>query len=118
MACTTRVTISSDAFGAKPHNIDATVKRTTAPRKVRRRPTRSASRPPGTNSAANTIVYALSTHDSPDGLTELKSALMAGNATKRIVVSRNTANTARLVDVSTIHGLRAGAAEPGSAMDA
>ena len=36
---------------------------------------------------------------------------MAGNATKRIVVSRNTANTARLVDVSTIQGLRAGGDE-------
>ena len=31
---------------------------------------------------------------------------MAGNDTKPIVVSRNTANTARLVEVSTTHGLR------------
>ena len=48
----------------------------------------------------------MSTHERVDGLTSEKSARMAGKATKRIVVSRKTANTARLVEASTAHGLR------------
>ncbi len=56
--------------------------------------------------AANTIVYALSTHDMVVVLTSEKLALIDGNATNRIEVSRNTATTARLVDVSTVHSLK------------
>ena len=89
-----------------PHSIDATVNSTAAVRNVRRRPTRSASRPAGISSAANTIVYALRTHDSDEGAVEANCALIDGKATNRIVVSRNTANTARLVLANTTHGLR------------
>jgi hypothetical protein len=48
----------------------------------------------------------LSTHDTVDGPADAKVSLMAGNDTKPMVVSRKTANTARLVEVSTTHGLR------------
>ena len=40
-----------------------------------------------------------------DGPAALNVWLIAGNETNPIVVSRNTANTARPVDVSTTHGL-------------
>ena len=56
-------------------------------------------------SAANTIVYEFRTHDSVEGLTLEKSARIDGKATNRIVVSRSTANTARLVEASTADGL-------------
>ena len=51
---------------------------TTATRNVRRRPTRSASRPAGMSSAAKTIVYAFRTHDSDDGADVEKSARIDG----------------------------------------
>ena len=54
--------------------------------------------------AANTIVYAFRTHDRVVGRTDAKSRPIAVNATNKIVVSRNTANTARLVTASTAHG--------------
>ena len=55
-ACSTLAATSGPAAGARPHSIDAAVKMTTAVRNVRRRPTRSASRPAGIRSAAKTIV--------------------------------------------------------------
>jgi hypothetical protein len=93
--------------------MDAIVKRTAAVRNVRRRPTRSASRPAGISSAANTIVYALRIQDSDDADAEEKPALIEGKATNKIVVSRNTANTARLVLANTTHGLRGALVVPG-----
>ena len=48
----------------------------------------------------------MSTHDTVDGPADAKVELIAGNATNPIVVSRNTAKTARLVEVSTTQGLR------------
>ena len=100
-----RPRIRNPTVGASPHSTDAPVKITTAVRKVLRRPTRSASRPAGMSSAANTIVYALSTHDIVVVLTSEKLALIDGNATNKIEVSRNTATTARLVEVRTVHSL-------------
>ena len=105
-ACRTRAATRNPAVGARPHSIEARVNTTTAVRNVRRRPTRSARRPAGISKAAKTIVYAFSTHDSEEALTPLKSARIAGNATNRIVVSRKTAKIARLVETSTVHGLR------------
>src|SRR3954447_10171292 len=104
-ASTISAPTSTPTVGASPRSIEPTVNTTTPIRNIRRRPTRSARRPLGISSAANTRVYALSTHDTVDGPAELNVLLIAGNETKPIVVSRNTANTARLVDVSTIHGL-------------
>jgi hypothetical protein len=80
------------------------VNKTAAVRNVRLLPTRSASRPAGINNAANTIVYAFRIHDSDEGAVEANCALIDGNATNRIVVSRNTANTARLVLAKTTQG--------------
>ncbi len=55
-ACKMRPRMSSPAVGARPQSTDATVKITTAVRKVLRLPMRSASRPAGISNAANTIV--------------------------------------------------------------
>ena len=93
-------------MGATPHNIEATVNNTAAVKNVRRLPTRSANRPAGISRAANTIVYALRIHESDEGAVEANCVLIDGKATNRIVVSRKTAKTARLVLASTIHGLR------------
>jgi hypothetical protein len=51
-----RAATSAPTEGARPHKIDAVVNTTIAARNVRRRPIRSASRPAGISSAANTIV--------------------------------------------------------------
>ncbi len=51
-----RAATSSPAVGARPHSIEATVNSTAAARNVRRLPIRSASRPAGMSSAANTMV--------------------------------------------------------------
>src|SRR5689334_18576354 len=93
-ACTMRHRISTSAVGATPHAIDAAVKAVEPTRNTRRWPTRSATFPAGMRSAANTIVYALSTHESSDGVLVAKSREMAGKATYRIVVSRKVASVA------------------------
>src|SRR5690242_777887 len=56
--------ISAAAEGAAPHSREPSVNVARPATKTRRRPTRSAHRPAGTRTAAKTIVYALSTHDS------------------------------------------------------
>jgi hypothetical protein len=61
------------------------------------------------------MVYALRIHDSEEGAVDENSALIDGNATNKMVVSRKTANTARLVLASTIQGLRSGDAAAGIA---
>jgi hypothetical protein len=60
--------------------------------KTRRRPSRSASRPAGTRKAANTMLYALSTHESEPRLLPENDVLIAGNATLTIVASRNASS--------------------------
>ena len=55
-AWATRKRMRNPTPGATPHSIEAIVKPTTAVRKVRRRPMRSARRPAGIRVAANVIV--------------------------------------------------------------
>jgi hypothetical protein len=50
----------------------------------------------------------LRTHESVVGATVEKLAVIDGKATNRIVVSRKTANMARLVEARTVHWLRGG----------
>jgi hypothetical protein len=47
----------------------------------------------------------LRTHESVEESVEENCSLIDGKATNKIVVSRNTANTARLVLAKTTHGL-------------
>ena len=60
----TRAAISAATPGARPHSSDPTLNAIRPATNSRRRPTRSAHRPAGTRTAANTIVYPLSTQDS------------------------------------------------------
>ena len=59
-----RAAISSGTPGDRPHRAEPALKPIRPATKIRRRPTRSAHRPAGTSTAANTIVYAFSTQDS------------------------------------------------------
>ena len=116
MAWITRNAIRMPADGASPQAIDATVNSVEPNRKARLWPSRSANLPAGTRSAANTIVYALSTHDSWAGVTESNVATMSGNATNSTVVSRKTASTASdaIARVRAWRGVSAGGAGVGA----
>src|SRR6202035_506535 len=63
-AWTTRAAIRRPTPGASPHSTDPAVNPASPATNNRRRPIRSAHRPAGTSTDANTIVYALSTQDS------------------------------------------------------
>ena len=52
----TRAAISAATPGASPHSTEPTLNRISPPENSRRRPIRSAHRPAGTSTAANTIV--------------------------------------------------------------
>jgi hypothetical protein len=56
IACNTRAPISAASVGAAPQRPDEMLKMARPTKKTRRRPTRSASLPDGTRSAAKTIV--------------------------------------------------------------
>ncbi len=94
IACRARAATSASGDGARPPSADAAVNSAIAARNTRRRPMRSASTPAGTRHAANTMVYAFSTHDRVEVLASGKAWASDENATKRIVVSRKTAKTA------------------------
>src|SRR6266545_2049964 len=78
---------------AAAHSAEAPVKIPTPSRNARLRLARSASRPAGTSSAAKTIAYAFSTHESVDSGVPSKLRSSAGNAMltmKRSVVASTT----------------------------
>ena len=52
----TRAPISTSAVGASPHKAEAARNSPRPTKKIRRRPSRSASRPAGTSSAAKTML--------------------------------------------------------------
>src|SRR5579863_9601274 len=62
-AWTTRAATSTQTSGAAAQAAEARPNTTIPVRNAARRPIRSAARPAGTSSAANTIAYAFSTHD-------------------------------------------------------
>src|SRR5277367_5699536 len=92
-AWTTRAAISRPTPGASPHSTDPAVNPASPATNNRRRPIRSAHRPAGTRTAANTIVYPLSTQDS-----ELR--LVPGYCLLMYVKARLTMNRSRL-DMNT-----------------
>src|SRR5580658_1600566 len=90
----TRATISRPTPGASPHSTDPTLNPASPATNSRRRPIRSAHRPAGTSTAANTIVYALSTHDNELRLVSGYCLLMYGKARLTMNRSRLDMNTA------------------------
>ncbi len=95
--------MSSSGVGASPQAAEASTKTAPPVRKVRRRPSRSAQRPIGTRAAANTIVYALSTHESVGREVVAKSRRRSGKAMFTIVTSRKLMKTATAVTARTRH---------------
>src|SRR5215207_3962349 len=85
--CTARAASRTPKVGASAASSDATVNVVTPATNRRRRPTTSASRPAGASSAANRIVYSVTTQDSDVTPTE-KSAPRSGTARFVIVTSR------------------------------
>src|SRR5580658_4165558 len=93
-AWTTRAAISRPTPGASPHSTDPAVNPASPATNNRRRPIRSAHRPAGTSTAANTIVYPLSTQDSELRLVPGYCLLMYGKARLTMNRSRLDMNTA------------------------
>ncbi len=107
-ACATRAATSQPTDGAAAHRPEAATNTSAPAMKTRLRPRRSASRPAGTSSAANTIAYALSTHDSDASLAPPKLAWMSGNAMLTMNRSRLAMNVATHATTSTRLRLAAG----------
>ena len=59
-------------------------------RRIRRRPRRSAIRPPTNTNDANAMLYPVSPHDNVERLVPAKSCSIAGNATLTAVTARPT----------------------------
>ena len=55
-ACTTRAAIRNSTDGASPHSAEAPTNTPSPQKNIRRRPSRSASRPAGTSNAAKTML--------------------------------------------------------------
>jgi hypothetical protein len=92
--CPTRVASSVDAELASAAASDAPVKTSRPDTKIRRRPSRSAARPPSSSRPPNASVYAVMTHcRSP--IPKWRSAWIVGSATFTTVMSRITMNCAR-----------------------
>ena len=91
----TRATISASTPGARPQSSEPAVKPSRPATNSRRRPTRSAHRPAGTRTAANTMVYPFSTQDSSLRLVPGYCLPMYGNARLTMNRSRLDMNTAR-----------------------
>ena len=90
----TRAAISAATPGASPHSTEPTLNTASPATNIRRRPIRSAHRPAGTSTAANTIVYALSTQDSELRLVPGYCLAMYGKARLTMNRSRLDMNTA------------------------
>ena len=103
----TRAAISAVTPGASPHSTDPSVNTASPATNSRRRPIRSAHRPAGTSTAANTIVYAFSTQDSELRLVPGYCLAMYGNARLTMNRSRLDMNTARASTPTTAVVLRA-----------
>ncbi len=103
IACTTRAATSTPKLPASPHTTDAVTNSTTPTRNRRLRPSRSASRPAGTSAAANTMLYALRTHDRSPSESCEKDRSMPGKAMLTIVTSSVAMNAATEVTINTCH---------------
>ena len=87
--CTTRATISAASDPASPHASDAAANSAVPTANTRRRPSRSAARPPSSSRPPKLSRYALRTHcRSP--LAKPRSRSIEGSATTTIAESRMT----------------------------
>jgi hypothetical protein len=87
--CTARAAISAAGDHASPHRSDAAVKKRIPIMNMRRRPSRSAERPPSSRRPPKVSAYALITHWSPCA-EKPRSFSIDGSATITIAASRIT----------------------------
>src|SRR6476469_7366033 len=92
--CTARLMTRTSTFPANPAASEATVKIDSPLRNSRFRPQTSASRPPASSRLANTRMYELTTHSSPE-VVRCKSRSMTGMATLTMLLSRYVMKVAR-----------------------
>ena len=100
-----RNAISEPSDHARPSSRELAVNSASPTMNNRRRPNRSASRPPSSNTPPKTIEYAVITHCR---LTceKCRSVLIEGSATFTIATSRTTMNWATTISASTIQRRR------------
>ncbi len=100
MPCSARAPISSVRESASAHASDASANSAVPARNTRRRPSRSAARPPSSRKPANVSVYAFTTHCRP--VVEKRSpSRIDGSATFTIDTSRITISCARQTRTSS-----------------
>lgn len=103
--CTARAATSAGPLGASPPAREATEKTVRLAMNMRRRPSRSASRPPSSKSPPKVSTYALTTQDRPPW--DRPSARpIEGSATLTIEASRMTMKSAIASTASAIHRRR------------
>src|SRR5262245_16604690 len=90
---------------ARPLRSELTVKRTSPATKTRRRPSRSASRPPSSSRPPKRMAYAVTTHCRLSWL-KWRSVLIDGRATFTIATSRTTMNCAATIRARANHRFR------------
>jgi hypothetical protein len=103
-AWSTRAAITSSTLGATATSADAARNAQRPTKNIFRRPTRSATLPAGTSSAANTMLYAFRIQDRSASDASGNDRSMSGNAMLTIVASRNDMKTATDVTSRIFHG--------------
>ena len=100
MPCSVRAPISSVRESASAHASDAIANSAVPARNTRRRPSRSAARPPSSRKPANVSVYAFTTHCRPV-VEKPRPPRIDGSATLTIETSRITISCARHTSTSS-----------------
>ncbi len=100
--CMARAPIRGPSPQAKPETSEAVVKRTTPTRNIRRRPRRSAARPPSSRKPPKNSAYALITH-CKFSWEKPRSSLIEGRATFTIAMSSTTMNCTSKSSASPYH---------------
>ena len=102
MPCAPRSTTSSAGSGLIPTRNEQTVNATMPTSSIRRRPNRSAARPPNSRNPPNVSTYAVTTQPIA-ALPKCSCTLMTGSATLVTVTSRMTMNWAIATQANTSH---------------
>ncbi len=105
--CSERNAISDPSDHASPSSSELTVKSASPAMNSRRRPSRSAIRPPSRSMPPNRIEYAVTTHCRLSWL-NCRSVLIVGSATFTIATSSTTMNCAVTITASPIQRRRSG----------
>ena len=109
--CPARAAISAPATGASPLAREAAVNSASPARNIRRRPNRSAARPPASVSIPVVSRYVVTTHSRSEGSNRSVRPI-DGSAMFTTVMSSTTMNCATHSSTSTDHGRRCTGSAP------